>query len=62
MFPKIGLATFLAGVALAAQVQAASVESDFDVNSEGWIVQGGVLSHHVSGGNPDGYISVRDNT
>ena len=34
--------------------------STFDVDNEGWTVNGGILYYHGSGGNPDGFIEFED--
>lgn len=34
--------------------------SNFDIDNEGWNVNGGILYYHVSGGNPDGFIEFAD--
>jgi hypothetical protein len=35
--------------------------SSFDTNAEGWLVSGGSLYYHGTGGNPGGFIEFEDN-
>jgi hypothetical protein len=35
--------------------------SNFDIDADGWSVNGGNIYHHISNGNPDGFIEFEDN-
>lgn len=40
----------------------AAVSSDFEVDEDGWTVDGGLLTHLATGGNPGGFIQADDDT
>jgi len=37
------------------------IKSNFDIDADGWSVNGGNIYHHNSNGNPDGFIEFEDN-